>query len=313
MKILPWHKQHMQNWQSMVRDQRIPHAILLKGNKGIGKISLANEMARYLLCDDKSEFIACGHCKSCALYSADNHLDNIVIEAEDKIIKIDQIRNLTKKVGMTSTRGQFQLVTIKDIEKLNIASANALLKTLEEPPQKTVILLTCNDFDRVLPTIKSRCFQIDVILPEVSQLYSWLEQDCGFSKNDAKNAALLSNNAPLLASRIIHESVIENIYQMVEELNLLKQQKLSIPAVSSGWVSNGFENNLSLISTILMNQYKVDTFSQDEPHQKLMLDIKHKNTILDYIRAINLTSKRFNTTLKKELLIEELLINWQNV
>ena len=94
------------------------------------------------------------------MFNAGNHTDIKTITAEKEVIKVDQIRDLSKNVVLSSTRNKYRIIIIENAEKMNKASANALLKTLEEPPKDVIIILTTNEIGRLLPTIKSRCFKL---------------------------------------------------------------------------------------------------------------------------------------------------------
>lgn len=138
---LPWLQCQIKQWKELVILQQVPHAILLNSAKGLGKFELAKEMAHIALCEDLSPEGSCGRCSACELFKVGNHPDFTLISAEKNTIKVEQIRKLSKDIRLSATKGQYRVVVIENAEQMNKASANALLKTLEEPPEKVILIL----------------------------------------------------------------------------------------------------------------------------------------------------------------------------
>ena len=143
---------------------RIHHALLFTGPDGIGKRTLATVVAQRLLCAEASDNGPCNACGSCVRFVEKTHADFLVLGLElksdgtlEKMIKVDQIRGLQKKLALKPFEGGGRVVLITDAERMNPSTANALLKTLEEPPADTVFLLTSNTPSSLLPTVVSRC------------------------------------------------------------------------------------------------------------------------------------------------------------
>ncbi len=173
-----------------------PHALLLHGQAGIGKLRFAQHLAQGLLCEaPQHDGQPCGTCPACTWFVQGNHPDYRIVlpealaaeagfataadekpenaDAEDgkktrapsKEIKIEQVRALLDFCGVGSHRGGLRVVVLYPAEGLNVAAANALLKTLEEPPAGVVFLMVSARIDRLLPTIISRCRQWPMTLP----------------------------------------------------------------------------------------------------------------------------------------------------
>lgn len=209
MSLYPWLKPVLQQWQQ--QRGRLHHAWLLQGAAGIGKGALARAMAAALLCESvQADGGACGVCTGCHLYALGHHPDLRILQPpqeedekdKDKlrrrqpIIAIEQVRELADFIGLTSHRGQYRVVIVEPAEALNTAAANALLKTLEEPPANTVFLLVCHQPGRLLPTVRSRCRRLLVPMPSAAEACAWLQQQ-GLQEPDAWLA--LSGGAPLAA------------------------------------------------------------------------------------------------------------------
>ncbi len=172
--------------RSMYKLRRVPNALLFYGKEGVGKKSVGFEFAKGLLCLN-GEFPACGRCFSCKhmdefrkepeenlevyaegqggkkvfMYLQGEHPDFIYLKPQRGEIKIDQIRGLKDFVNLKPALSQRKLVLIADADTMNPYAQNALLKTLEEPPQDTYLLLTAGNQDRLLPTVRSRVYSVE--------------------------------------------------------------------------------------------------------------------------------------------------------
>ncbi|ARD22097.1 DNA polymerase III subunit [Shewanella japonica] len=152
------------------------HAQLVSIEQGYGGHILAREMAEAAMCTQLTPVGACGQCKSCLLFKAGTHPDCHVIKADGAQIKVDQIRDLCQKLTVTAQQGGQRVAIIQNSEQFNLASANALLKTLEEPGNNILIILQTDVPSRLLATIKSRCQQVAYLKPNKQQVLDWLNQ-----------------------------------------------------------------------------------------------------------------------------------------
>lgn len=190
-KLYPWQTNDWQRLQKL--RERLPHAILLSGMAGLGKLDLALGFAQSLLCEapeDSGE--ACGQCPACHWFSQGSHPDFRLLQpeslsqeaAEDekgkkpsKQISVDQVRDLADFLGMTSHRGGHRVVLVYPAESMNGNAANALLKSLEEPPAGLVFILVSHQPQQLLPTIRSRCLKFPLAVPETGVVLNWLGQN----------------------------------------------------------------------------------------------------------------------------------------
>ena len=172
----------------------LPHALLLHGPAGVGKLDLATELARWALCEKPGREGACGVCDACNWFDQGNHPDYRRVEpvepeaAEDgggetpkkaakkggRLINVEAIREISDFLSLTAHRGGWRVALIQPAELMNTAAANALLKTLEEPPARVLLLLVSHQPGRLLPTVISRCRKVAVPLPDREAALAWL-------------------------------------------------------------------------------------------------------------------------------------------
>ncbi|MEO8346578.1 MAG: DNA polymerase III subunit delta' [Betaproteobacteria bacterium] len=204
-ELLPWQREHAR--AALSAQASWPHALLLDGPRGIGKRTLALNLARALLCENPgSDGMACGVCASCHYLAAGQHPDLQMIETftfdddgEVKVqdpIPVDRIRALIDWVQLTSHRGRAKVAVIVPAESMNPAAANALLKTLEEPPPSTYLMLVAHQPGRVPATLRSRCRRMPAPWPEASVAKAWLEEQ---GVADPQVALAQAGGAPLMA------------------------------------------------------------------------------------------------------------------
>ncbi|MDI1309359.1 MAG: DNA polymerase III subunit delta' [Methylotenera sp.] len=192
MRIYPWQSKV---WQLVNQeDKRRAHAMLLHGRAGTGKYDFALEFSRSLLCAHQdSSGHACGNCSSCNWFKEESHPDFRLLSPEQESdadeegatkktkkktqISVAQIRDLSDFLSMSSHRSDgARIVLIHPAEALNLASANALLKMLEEPAEGVIFILVAHQLQRLLPTIISRCQKINMPIPTDAQALAWLRE-----------------------------------------------------------------------------------------------------------------------------------------
>jgi DNA polymerase-3 subunit delta' len=310
---LPWLKGNIAQFIPLVKQQRIPHAILLSAARGMGKVELAKEMAQLAMCENVTGDGACFQCSACELLKAGNHTDLTVIKAENTVIKVSQIRKLTSDVVLTSSKNQYKVIIIEEAEKMNLSSANALLKTLEEPPQKVLIILTTNEVGRLLPTIKSRCVKINIQPISHDVASHWLVSQVKSNTDDIDFALFLADNSPLLAYSILQNKTLDDVKNMVEDLIALQQQSVALLDVSKKWYSNNWHYNLKYVSVILLNDLALKNGLKSNNKREFCFNMNvHEYGLLAFIKSIHQFSKRLELPLKVELQLEKLLLTWKN-
>lgn len=223
-RFLPWQEETARAW--LGQRERFAHAWLIHGLAGIGKVDFALAAAASLLCESPEQELACGHCPACTWVAGGNHPDlrrirpeAVAVEegadapaeatetagtgaakrAPSRDIRIEQIRSLEPWFNTATHRGGWRVAVLYPAHAMNVVSANALLKVLEEPPPHTVFLLVADAPDRLLPTLVSRCRRLPLAAPDADTARSWLQ-----ARDVADPAAWLAaaGGAPLAALRL---------------------------------------------------------------------------------------------------------------
>jgi len=209
---MPWLQKPWQMIQGLLSDGRLPHALLVTGECGVGKRAWADAISGLLLCSaplnkEAGTPIACGQCRQCQLLAASSHPDVRVFSPEkSRMIRIEQIRSLSAFAVSSPQVAGRKIAVIDRADQLNVNSANALLKTLEEPVPDFVLILLQESGRPVLPTIRSRCQVLSISLPSTEQADKWLAGKAADMDGDKKPSAellakslMLAGNAPRLA------------------------------------------------------------------------------------------------------------------
>lgn len=195
--VLPWHADAYAQLRALHESGRLGHAWLFAGHPGTGKLQLAESFAQYLFCTAPRAGLACGACQGCRMFAGRTHHDYQLVQPEKSLIKIEQIRDTIEFAQNTSRLGGMKAIVIEPAEAMNLNSANALLKLLEEPPQDTLLMLVSHQPGLLLATIRSRCQVLRCQLPSADLAAEWLVEQ-GFG-GDARAALRRAGGAPLLA------------------------------------------------------------------------------------------------------------------
>lgn len=251
--LYPWHEATWQ--QLMQRRDLLPHAILLHGQAGVGKLSFAHELINAVLCQQpKQNGRACGNCQSCHWLAEGTHPDIHWLQpamqetkaAKNKPVKrkqfivVDQVRALADFIHLTSHQhGNKRIVLIAPADTLNQASANALLKMLEEPSGDAMFILVTDQIQRLLPTVLSRCVKVAMPTPTKEVALGWLNAQ---NIADAENVLAYHAGAPLLAAEnAIDQEYLSNTWKLLAQGARLMPTELAIkltqPSVDQGIIT----------------------------------------------------------------------------
>lgn len=206
MNWYPWLNQPYRQIISQHQAGRGHHALLLHALSGMGQASLVWGISRWLMCQRRDGLKSCGECHACQLMQANTHPDWYRLEAEKgkSALGIDAVRSVTEKLYHHAQQGGAKVVWIPDAAQLTEAAANALLKTLEEPPKNTWFLLNGQPA-QLLATLRSRCFTFHLAPPDEAPGLQWLMKQRPVAEQDALTALRLSGGAPAAALELTSE------------------------------------------------------------------------------------------------------------
>ncbi len=310
----PWHKEP---WSKITRDlSRLPHALLIHGNEGVGKLTFALRLARLLLCTQPAGAgQACGRCRSCTLFSTGTHPDlAIVSPLEDKQqIAIDQIRSLGEFLALTPHLANRKISILHPAQAMNIHASNSLLKLLEEPPAGNILMLVTAEPARLQATIRSRCARWLLPCPPAGEAVKWLSSPPR-SITGAENMLPLAGGAPLRVLALAQSGFPELRVTLLTDLKALATRQRSPIRSASDWKAAGAYNALRWLYVVASIAARGDnnTGENGSDSSQLKPYLKHlKNKELQlFIDEISDTISQLGGPLDELLLLEKLLAHW---
>lgn len=311
---LPW---HVSLWQQLYRRHQtghLPHALLLVGQTGLGKVLFATHFAKTLLCNQPVNQSACQNCRDCGLVTAGTHPDLRILTPEKpgQGIKIDQIREVIARINHTS-QAAYKIIVINPAESLLLAASQALLKSLEEPSERTLFILLTERIERLLPTIRSRCQILRFVPPEKGLAKAWLAQQLPESALIEK-LYYLSAGAPLLALSYAQQNYVAFYTDLLTALTQLLNHDLDPIQCAADYVKTDVQQLLStllhivseLLKCQLLNGYTVIEDSLTPLATRTSTDF-----LLQYVDEImKLRAYTTQVALNLPLMLEDLFSRW---
>jgi DNA polymerase-3 subunit delta' len=302
--------------QGHIIHRSIRHAYLITGPQGIGRRTLAIRFAQAINCTQLvSAAIPCGRCRACRLIENMQHPDFSIVQAEDvgMALKVDQIRELQRTLSLTPYEAHYKIALILRFEQANPNAANALLKTLEEPPPHVIMMLTASDSDALLPTINSRCELIQLRPLSVEQVTSGLQTNLGIPADKATLLSHISAGRPGYALQLIQNPEIleQRQIHLDDILGLLSKSRVDRFA---------YAEHISKDRATLLNALQIwltlwrDVMLRVAGSITPIINVDRENEILalaekiDLITAQNIVRKIGNSIVKVEKYINARLI-----
>lgn len=323
--VLPWQQGLWQHLLGYVALQRIPQALLVIGPAGVGKRRLADAFAQSLLCHSPlADHSACGVCQGCKLFTAQTHSDFLLLEPDEpgKAIGIDKIRQLIVKLALKPQFQAYRVVIISPADQLNTASANAFLKCLEEPTERTCLILLTEKPARLPATIRSRCQTIQCQSPEREIAVRWLQQQ-GITEN-AELLLNLAQSAPLVAKDFAEQNLVALRKEYFDSWLQVAEGKVNLVNVAERW-QKPESLDLSILLRWMLNWVAdiIKAAHQADPGQLQNQDMKKslqalaerlelKNLYRFYDRLL-IAQAQLSTQINKQLMLEQLLIGWSHL
>lgn len=248
--------------QNAVKTERIAGAYLFSGINGVGKETVALYFARLILCENEDKrSIPCGTCRGCRKIENGNHPDLRIIRPDGSQIKIGQIRELQQEIHYHPIDAERKVYIFVNTERMNKEAANSLLKTLEEPPSVSTIVLLTENIESILPTIRSRCQVLTFYPLTEEELSGSLMDRFEIDKQTASSIAILSGGVVGNAISLIEQDSTgeESVPEILFETDTLAAFRLA----------EQFEGNLESLDK-LISWYRDLLFVQQEAPIELL-------------------------------------------
>ncbi|MCG7387439.1 DNA polymerase III subunit delta' [Pantoea sp. ACRSB] len=237
MNWYPWLNQPYRYIIGQHQAGRAHHALLIQAIEGMGDDALVWGVSRWLMCQQPDGLKSCGLCHGCQLMQAQTHPDWYRLEAEKgkSTLGIDAVRQVTEKLYHFAQQGGAKVVWLPDAAQLSESAANALLKTLEEPPANSWFFLSSREPSRLLATLRSRCMALSLAPPDEAQSLQWLSKQIPQEAAALQTALRLSAGAPAAALQLLEPARWQARQTLCDALPAALQQDilLLLPALNA--------------------------------------------------------------------------------
>ena len=312
MSAMPWHAADWARLQARRQRNALPHALLLCGPAGLGKRAFAQRFVRGLLCERAEQGEACGQCRACLLLDAGTHPDTATLTfglrkdgTPRTEIVVEQIRELSARLAMSSQFGGWQVALIDPADAMNPSAANALLKTLEEPVAQTMLILLADAPWRLPQTIRSRCQRIEFNVPPNEVALAWL-QGQGVAHPQAALEAALGN--PGLALAWAQQGALARRAEVRRDLAALAAGRGQATEIAKRWLDDEAAQRLWFAAQASADERRAQAATQTKPPLGSALD---GEALAHWYDAANRTRDALRGPLRSDLLLLELLAQWR--
>lgn len=311
-------KEHLRN---AVKLNKISHAYIINGMQGSGKNMIADIFSKTLQCEKGGE-TPCNVCHSCIQAESGNHPDIIRITHEKPTsIGVEDVREqLVGDIQIRPYSGRYKIYIIDDADKMTVQAQNAILKTIEEPPEYGIIMLLTENADALLPTILSRCVRLDLTPVQDSLIKEHLMQKFGIPEYDARFAAAFARGCVGRAEAVINSEVFvgikENALHMLKYVSDMTVGEL-INSVKS---INDYKGNINDYLDLLAMWYRDVLLFKSTNDANLLIfkdelkTIRRQASVSSYegiqtvLTSIDKAKKRLNANVSFELVMELLFL-----
>ena len=312
-------REHLEN---AVRAGKVSHAYIINGERNAGKEFIAKTFAMALQCENRQDVEPCGECHSCKQALSGNHPDIIFITHEKPgTIGVDDIRRqINTDVAIKPYSGPKKIYIVNEGEKMTVQAQNALLKTLEEPPEYAVILILTDNVNTLLPTILSRCVVLNMKPVRDAQIKEYLMENMGipdykadicvaFARGNVGKARLLANSEEfdkvkdeaITLLKYIGEMELHEIVAAIKKINEYKFDVNDYMDILSIW----YRDVLLFKATHDVNHL---IFREEIQHIRKVADKSTYEGIERIIDALEKSKQRLNANVNFELTMELLLL-----
>ncbi|HEX7046602.1 MAG TPA: DNA polymerase III subunit delta' [Gammaproteobacteria bacterium] len=319
----PWLEDTWQRLAGYRNADRVPHALLLTGPAGLGKVTLARNFLKLLLCRNPVQDTACDQCDSCAQWRAQSHPDfhEVTLEEDDKgklrkQIVVDQVRALSAKMSLTARQGGWKLVLVQPADAMNVNAANSLLKTLEEPAPGSLLLLVSSRPANLPATIRSRCQQLAVPRPPAQASFDWLRAE-GVSQPEL--ALAYARGVPLRAKALAESDFLRQRGELLQRLAAVQGRGASVVTVAGEFEALDSVAVVEFLDAVTDDLVRLSQLPEDATRLrnpdllnslKTLADRVNLTALHRYRIALGEARRLVETPVNPRLLLESLLLPW---
>jgi DNA polymerase-3 subunit delta' len=341
--LAPWQQRALDRALDALRDGRLAHGLLLCGPPRLGKRAVAERLAQALVCEARRADGACGQCGSCRQFQSRYQRDPLETRPDEtpahpdghpghpdvrfvsfalneksspkkmyQEIVIDQVRELSSWLTLTPSR-EAKVALVEPAHLLNVAAANALLKTLEEPIPGRYLLLVSEEPQRLPATIRSRCQRLEVRLPPLAEARAWLRAR-GVDQSRAETALAANLGHPGLAARDLEEGGLELRREVAADLVALAAARTTPGAVAARWQADRPAQRLAGATEALHEWLQAQAQSREAASGALAragLKAGDPRRLAGWFDEALRARALLRTPLRQDLLLAELLRQWR--
>lgn len=310
-----WYQPVLSQLVKLQIQQRLPHAILLSMPGKTNELAFLWHLSMTLLCQNRDNDQPCQTCSSCQLMLANTYPDCQLVTLEydgdqkklNKNIKIGQVRHLIHTVYLTRNYDNVKIAVLYPADKMSIASANSLLKTLEEPADNTLIILASHQLGKIPVTVRSRCQQWTMPLPSTDEALAWLQTE-GLDNAQAAQYLELAGGDPLLAAQLSTTQYLDLVGEFKKQFNDYLKNQTDVITLCELLL----DHDISLIRRLIARVMQTYT-------QKYMglynspIDKKRAQTMLDLMQQSEQQLMIEDNNLDRRLQLEDVLISVRQI
>jgi DNA polymerase-3 subunit delta' len=283
-----------------IKNKRLGHAYLFVGPKGIGKKTISRDFAGMILCDQTHIAGSCMDCKPCRLFFSGSNPDYVELETEGTSIGVETIRDLQSNIAIRPLYSDNKVYLIPDADRMTTQAQNSLLKTLEEPPGHSVLILTTSNPDALIDTIRSRTLRYDFKKNTTKQVYQYLKTNYTEKLEGISFIASYADGIIGTAKELAESGELMNLREDIVNIIL----KLSRPKLIEVFeLFKFFEENKSqidIVFDIMTLFYRDMLIMKNLDHTELLINSDKKDIIIK--NALNYSNQKL---LKNIEIIEE--------
>ncbi|MXP67459.1 DNA polymerase III subunit delta' C-terminal domain-containing protein [Pantoea sp. Aalb] len=322
MKWYPWLNQTYRQIIECHRNGNAHHALLIHSIDAIGDDILVWGISRWLMCHNPKEFKSCNECYSCQLMQAHTHPDWYCLKPDKGriLLGINSVRSIIDKLYHFSQQGRAKIIWQPNASQITEAAANALLKTLEDPPMNCWFFLSSHEPWRLLATLRSRCITWRLLPPDEKDSLVWLQKQCIQSQEVMHTALKLSNGSPVAALKLLnHErwKIRQMLCKTIPEVIYSDILKL-LPILNNNYVTECLYWLITLLIDTIKYHYGaskwiVNIDSQDiikQLSQQINNNILHKS-VQEWMKCYR--DLQSVATLNRELILTNSLLRWEDL